>query len=173
MMANSKRETEEIYTEYMETPFGVLEIVCSDRALKRLDIVRDLEDMSQEKINSKARQNHMTEQTKGQLQDYFRGERKTFDLELDPDGTAFQKRVWQSLLEIPYGETISYKTLAEWTGNGNGSRAVGHANSKNPIMIVIPCHRVIGANGKLTGYAGGLEVKAWLLQHEHVILPIG
>ena len=102
----------------------------------------------------------------GQLRAYFAGERELFDLSLSPKGTAFQQKVWSELLKIPYGETISYGELARRTGNSNASRAVGLANGSNPIPIVIPCHRVIGSNGKLTGYGGGLPIKEKLLALE-------
>lgn len=101
-----------------------------------------------------------------QLRAYFAGELRCFDLPLAPEGTPFQQRVWHELLRIPYGETISYGELARRIGNPNGSRAVGLANGSNPISIVIPCHRVIGSNGKLTGYGGGLKAKEWLLALE-------
>ena len=101
-----------------------------------------------------------------QLEDYFAGRRREFDLPLAPAGTPFQQRVWRALLDIPYGETISYGELASRIGNKAASRAVGLANGSNPISIVIPCHRVIGANGKLTGYGGGLPIKQQLLALE-------
>jgi len=101
-----------------------------------------------------------------QLAEYFKGERTMFDLPLQFRGTAFQKRVWQQLLRIPYGQTRSYGQLALAMGNGSASRAVGLANSRNPLSIIVPCHRVIGASGKLTGFAGGLETKAKLLDLE-------
>jgi len=101
-----------------------------------------------------------------QLSAYFAGERLDFDLPMDMHGTDFQRRVWASLCEIPYGETISYGELARWVGNPKASRAVGLANGRNPVAIVVPCHRVIGADGSLTGYGGGLERKVWLLEHE-------
>jgi len=101
------------------------------------------------------------------LRAYLAGEKNAFnDLPLDPKGTRFQKQVWQALLEIPYGETISYKQLAQAVGNPSASRAVGNANGKNPIFVVIPCHRVIGADGSLTGFAYGLEIKKKLLNVE-------
>ena len=103
-----------------------------------------------------------------QLEQYFGGERKQFDLPLAANGTDFQRRVWQSLCAIPFGQTTSYGQLAAALGNPNASRAVGLANGKNPIAIVVPCHRVIGANGTLTGYAGGLENKRMLLELEGV-----
>jgi methylated-DNA-[protein]-cysteine S-methyltransferase len=101
-----------------------------------------------------------------QLQEYFAGTRNRFDLELDFAGTDFQKKVWQALLTIPFGETRSYSQIAEQIGNPSAVRAVGAANGKNPISIVAPCHRVIGASGKLTGFAGGLEAKERLLTLE-------
>jgi methylated-DNA-[protein]-cysteine S-methyltransferase len=101
-----------------------------------------------------------------QLSEYFTGTRREFDLPLRLDGTTFQTRVWRELVEIPYGETWSYGRLATRIGNPSASRAVGLANGRNPISILVPCHRVIGADGSLTGYGGGLERKRWLLAHE-------
>ena len=112
-----------------------------------------------------------------QLDAYFAGELETFDLPLAPAGTDFQRRVWDELARIPFGETISYSQLAERIGNPRTVRAVGLANGRNPISIVVPCHRVIGADGSLVGYGGGLENKRWLLEHEAVALghrlPVG
>jgi methylated-DNA-[protein]-cysteine S-methyltransferase len=101
-----------------------------------------------------------------QLQAYFAGELTDFDLTLDLRGTPFQQRVWGALREIPYGETISYGELARWVGNPGASRAVGTANGHNPVAIVVPCHRVIAADGSIGGYGGGLDRKRWLLEHE-------
>jgi methylated-DNA-[protein]-cysteine S-methyltransferase len=101
-----------------------------------------------------------------QLSEYFAGTRRTFDLPLRLQGTDFQKRVWQELTEIPYGQTWSYGELAKRIDNPSASRAVGLANGRNPISILVPCHRVIGADGSLTGYGGGLDRKRWLLAHE-------
>jgi methylated-DNA-[protein]-cysteine S-methyltransferase len=112
-----------------------------------------------------------------QLDAYFAGELETFDLRLAPAGTAFQLRVWEELTRIPFGETISYGELAGRLGEPRAVRAVGLANGRNPISIVVPCHRVIGADGSLVGYGGGLERKRWLLEHEAVAsgrrLPVG
>jgi methylated-DNA-[protein]-cysteine S-methyltransferase len=105
-------------------------------------------------------------ETARQLEEYFAGERHDFDLPLRFDGTDFQKRAWRNLLDIPYGKTRSYGEQAERIGNPKASRAVGLANGRNPIPIVVPCHRVIGANGSLTGFGGGLARKRWLLAHE-------
>jgi methylated-DNA-[protein]-cysteine S-methyltransferase len=101
-----------------------------------------------------------------QLQEYFAVKRRAFDLPLNPQGTEFQQRVWRELVQIPFGETRSYGQLAKLLGNPNGSRAVGLANGRNPIALIVPCHRVIGADGSLTGFGGGLDRKEWLLSHE-------
>jgi methylated-DNA-[protein]-cysteine S-methyltransferase len=105
-------------------------------------------------------------EARAQLQAYFAGELRGFELPLAAEGTPFQQRVWRALCDIPYGETISYGELARRIGQPAAARAVGLANGQNPIAIVVPCHRVIGANGSLTGYGGGLERKRWLLAHE-------
>lgn len=104
-----------------------------------------------------------------QFTEYFEGKREVFDLKLHPQGTDFQKRVWNALLEIPYGKTTSYLSLSKILGDVKAIRAVAAANGKNPLWIVIPCHRVIGSNGDLTGYAGGLHRKKWLLDHENPV----
>ena len=101
-----------------------------------------------------------------QLNEYFEGNRQQFDLQLNPEGTTFQKTVWDALLTIPYGKTLSYLDLSKKLGDVKAIRAVANANGKNPLWIVIPCHRVIGSDGSLTGYAGGLHRKQWLLEHE-------
>ncbi len=101
-----------------------------------------------------------------QLRDYFQGEREHFSLKLNPEGTLFQKKVWSELQTIPFGKTISYLELSKQLGDVKAIRAVANANGKNPIAIIIPCHRVIGSDGSLTGYAGGLHRKKWLLAHE-------
>ncbi|MCL2720861.1 MAG: methylated-DNA--[protein]-cysteine S-methyltransferase [Treponema sp.] len=111
-------------------------------------------------------QTPLIKETIKQLDEYFSGKRKTFDLPLNAQGTEFQKKVWQVLKAIPYGQTCSYEQIAIKTGNPKACRAVGLSNNKNPIVIIIPCHRVIGKNGKLTGYAGGLELKQKLLDLE-------
>lgn len=119
-----------------------------------------------EKYVLKNRTPKILEEAKKQIDEYFKGKRKKFELKLKIEGTDFQKKVWNALLEIPYGETRSYKQIAEMIGNPKAFRAVGLANNKNKIGIIIPCHRVIGANGKLVGYASGLENKRFLLDLE-------
>ncbi|MBC9794630.1 methylated-DNA--[protein]-cysteine S-methyltransferase [Sinomicrobium weinanense] len=101
-----------------------------------------------------------------QLREYFEGKRREFHLKLNPDGSDFQKRVWEELLKIPYGRTMSYLELSKKLGDVKAIRAVAAANGKNPLWIIVPCHRVIGSDGSLTGYAGGLWRKKWLLEHE-------
>ncbi|RPI76326.1 MAG: methylated-DNA--[protein]-cysteine S-methyltransferase [Desulfobacteraceae bacterium] len=101
-----------------------------------------------------------------QLKEYFRGQRKEFDLPLNLRGTPFQKKAWRTLLKVPYGQTCSYRDLAIAVGKPKATRAIGGANHRNPIPIIVPCHRVIGAKGALTGYGGGLWRKQWLLEHE-------
>ena len=104
-----------------------------------------------------------------QIQDYFNGERIDFTFKINPSGTEFQKKVWQGLLEIPFGKTMSYQELSIQLGDVKAIRAVASANGKNPLWIVVPCHRVIGTDGSLTGYAGGLWRKKWLLEHENPV----
>jgi len=108
-----------------------------------------------------------------QLTQYFAQSRTAFDLPLDPPGTAFQRRVWSALRTIPYGTTVSYSELARRLGDVRATRAVGAANGKNPIPIIVPCHRVVGARGELTGFGGGLDRKRWLLEHEGAIMMLG
>ena len=111
--------------------------------------------------------------TRQELAEYFARTRTTFDIPLDPPGTAFQRRVWDALRAIPYGTTLSYGELARRLGDVRATRAVGAANGKNPIPIIVPCHRVVGANGALTGFGGGLDRKRWLLEHEGALMMLG
>ena len=149
------------YKWEMETPIGKIVIAESDGAISHLLFYDD-----------KRLAGYETKETPGikkaekQLKDYFEGKRTEFDLPLYMDGTDFQKSVWGALQKIPYGETRSYKEIAEQIGNPKAVRAVGLTNGKNPISIIVPCHRVIGSNGKLTGYAGGLGIKDYLLKLE-------
>ncbi|MFM9269770.1 methylated-DNA--[protein]-cysteine S-methyltransferase [Halomonas elongata] len=117
------------------------------------------------------RPNEITERARQQLDEYFAGERRDFELPLAPRGTDFQRRVWEALATIPFGETRNYAEIAEQLGCKGGQRAVGAANGRNPIAIVVPCHRVIGSDGQLTGYAGGIGRKQWLLAHEAGEIP--
>ena len=155
-----------LYYIEMKSPVGKLKLVADDKALvavlwekERLDRVK-LPEMTKKAENS------VLVETKKQLEEYFEGKRKVFKLPLAPLGTEFQKQVWNALRKIPFGVTKSYGELASEIGNPKASRAVGAANGKNPISIIVPCHRVIGSNGNLTGFAGGLEAKATLLNIE-------
>lgn len=120
-------------------------------------------------FNSILEETNLLKEANRQIQEYFAGKRQVFDLPLAPKGTQFQHKVWQALIEIPFGETRSYGEIAKSIHQPKGSRAVGMANHKNPLPIFIPCHRVIGSNGKLVGYAGGLEIKKILLNVENLI----
>lgn len=146
-----------LYQDHFETPLGLMEISATDHAIKSIYFV--------EQANTR-NPNWLTDSAKKQLQEYFEADRREFDLPLAADGTAFQHSVWQALLTIPSGQTCSYGEIAKQIGNPKAMRAVGLANGRNPLTIVVPCHRVIGANGKLTGYASGTDRKAWLLNHE-------
>jgi methylated-DNA-[protein]-cysteine S-methyltransferase len=148
------------YTQ-IESPVGPLLLVADDAGLRQILFVNGRHHARPEA--SWKEDAAPLKDTVSQLRAYFAGEREEFDLPLAPDGTAFQQDVWRRLCEIPYGETISYGELARRIGNPQASRAVGLANGSNPIPIVIPCHRVIGSNGKLTGYGGGLPIKEKLL----------
>lgn len=148
----------------MESPVGPLLLVADDHGLRRIEFVN-----GRKPVQADPEWREDAEplgETIRQLRAYFGGELERFDLALAPAGTQFQLAVWNRLCEIPYGETISYGELARRIGNPNASRAVGLANGSNPIPILIPCHRVIGSNGKLTGYGGGLPIKEKLLALE-------
>ncbi len=150
----------------MPSPVGTLTLVASDKGLTAILWENDHEGrVPLGKMTGDAAHPVLVE-TARQLEEYFTGTRKTFSVPLDFNGTDFQKAVWNALLTIPFGETRSYGEIAVQLGNPKAVRAVGAANGKNPISIIAPCHRVIGSNGKLTGFAGGLEAKALLLRLE-------
>ena len=151
---------------YMDSPVGALKLVAHDHAL--VAVMWDNEDHKRVRLAElvENQQHPMLHQVKQQLQEYFAGQRQQFDLLLDFQGTAFQQQVWQALLQIPYGETRSYKQIAFQLGNEKAVRAVGAANGKNPISIIAPCHRVIGSGGALVGFAGGLDKKQILVSLE-------
>ncbi len=144
---------------YYHSPIGWLEICGTDRYIKSI-FFQDQADPPA------AEPSALIKNCIQQLADYFNKQRSEFSLPLQPEGTAFQKSVWQALQEVPFGKTASYLDIAKRLKNPRASRAVGAANGKNPISIIIPCHRIIGANGDLVGYGGGLWRKKWLLQHE-------
>jgi methylated-DNA-[protein]-cysteine S-methyltransferase len=143
---------------YYSSPLGPIEISAGNEGLTSVTFI--------ENIPEKFTNHHSLEESLSQLDEYFSGKRKKFSLPLAPEGTLFQRQVWQELEAIPFGEKRSYLDIALKLGDKNATRAVGAANGKNPIAIIIPCHRVIGENGKLTGYAGGLWRKDWLLDFE-------
>ena len=146
------------FVSYYESPIGVLKIKCNEDAITSL--------VKTDEGFERTDDLPIVAKLKKELDEYFIGERKVFDLPLKFNGTEFQEQVWDALLKIPYGETRSYKDIATVIGNYKASRAVGMANNKNNIIILIPCHRVIGSSGKLVGYACGLEVKEYLLNLE-------
>lgn len=150
---------------YLETPIGILLIAGDEEAVFRIEFPRNGKPSRPKAFWVECSRGTVGEAVR-QLREYFAGQREQFELPLAPEGTEFQRAVWRSLQEIPYGETISYGELAKRIGNPKASRAVGAANGQNPIPIVIPCHRVVGANGKLTGFGGGLPVKEALLALE-------
>lgn len=152
----------------METPIGVLKLVASNTGLVAVLWAKEsLKEFSSDPIPEDG-SHPILKAAVGQLEEYFGGKRKEFDLPLEMRGTEFQKKVWRNLLKISYGKTASYGDLAKAIGNPKACRAVGAANGQNPIPIIVPCHRVIGSNGALTGFAGGLKAKKILLDHEQI-----
>ncbi len=145
---------------YISTPLGITKLTGDHTGLTTITVL-DAEDLKLSDVIPES-----LEDAVYQLQEYFEGNRTKFQLDLNPDGTDFQKRVWQALQEIPFGKTTSYLELSKSLGDIKAIRAVAGANGKNPLWIVVPCHRVIGSDGSLTGYAGGLHRKQWLLEHE-------
>ena len=150
----------------MPSPVGILKLVATENAL--VAVLWENENPKRVRLAELIEQvdHPILLETQKQLREYFAGTRQQFDLPLDFEGTMFQKRVWQALLSIPFGETRSYRDIAEQVGNIKAVRAVGAANGKNPISIIAPCHRVVGVNGKLVGFAGGLNNKEILLSLE-------
>lgn len=150
------------YKHHIETPIGILCIESEEEAITGLYFDHEDEMLSEQKEP----ETDLLKRAKEQLAEYFDGKRKNFDLPLNPSGTEFQKKVWQALCTIPYGQTRSYGEIAAQIGNPKACRAVGGANNKNPIIILIPCHRVIGADGSLVGFGGGLDAKRYMLKLE-------
>lgn len=145
-------------TAFINSPLGITKIEGDENGISVISV------LSEGELSTKI-PNELQEAV-SQLQEYFEGKRQDFDFKLNPKGTDFQKKVWQELLNIPFGKTISYLDLSKKLGDIKTIRAAASANGKNPLWIVIPCHRVIGSDGSLTGYAGGLWRKKWLLEHE-------
>jgi methylated-DNA-[protein]-cysteine S-methyltransferase len=145
-------------TVYFNSPVGTLEIDASKHGIRSLYFI--------DRTIPATEPAGFVKSCFDQLKEYFEGKRKVFSLDLDLQGTDFQKKVWNELLKIPFGETISYLELSKRLGDVKAIRAVGNANGKNPVSVIVPCHRVIGSNGKLIGYGGGLWRKKWLLEFE-------
>ena len=153
-----------VYAKYYRSPVGIIEIKGTQEGILSILYVDEWEEGAE-------RLPACLEQCAEQLDEYFKGRRIIFSVKVIPQGTDFQKRIWESLQAIPFGATRSYREVAAANGNPKAVRAVGQANGKNRINIIIPCHRVIGARGDLTGYGGGIWRKKWLLEHEKKIIP--
>jgi methylated-DNA-[protein]-cysteine S-methyltransferase len=152
----------ELFTTYYHSPVGILKIIGSHDYIAEISFY----DATEKNGGSKKHLPPIMIQCIEQLIQYFNGERRVFDLPLNQEGTAFQKEVWNELCTIPYGRTISYLDLARKTGDPKATRAVANANGRNNVVIIVPCHRVIGSDKTLIGYGGGLWRKKWLLEHE-------
>ena len=148
-------------TVYINSPLGITKIVGDHDGIAVISV----SDVGTNEVSQTIPD--VLKDAVSQLQEYFDGKRRDFDLKLNPKGTDFQQKVWKSLLEIPFGKTVSYMDQTKKLGDVKAIRAVASANGKNPLWIVVPCHRVIGTNGSLTGYAGGLSRKKWLIEHEN------
>lgn len=155
----------EIYTKYIDSPLGLIEVSATENYLTSILFVETQKKPSPRK-ESTAYIPSIIDQCELQMQEYFEGKRKNFELTIQHEGTDFQKLVWEKLETIPYGKTISYLELSRRIGNEKAIRAVGTTNGSNKFTIVVPCHRVIGKNGSLVGYGGDLWRKKWLLEHE-------
>lgn len=151
---------------FVTSPIGVLQLEATENAL----VAIRFKESKPADAESTFSTNPVLDETVAQIDAYFQGQLTSFDLPLDPQGTEFQQSVWQALCKIPYGQTISYGQLAKRLGDHQKVRAVGSANGKNPIPVIIPCHRVVGADGTLVGYSGGISRKKALLRHEGAIL---
>ena len=145
-------------TAFINSPLGIIKIQGDENGISIISV------LSEGELSTKIPKE--LQEAVSQLQEYFEGKRQDFEFKLNPKGTNFQQKVWQELLNIPYGKTMSYLDLSKKLGDVKAIRAVASANGKNPLWIVVPCHRVIGSDGSLTGYAGGLWRKKWLLEHE-------
>ncbi|WP_088014805.1 methylated-DNA--[protein]-cysteine S-methyltransferase [Gottfriedia acidiceleris] len=153
----------QVETAYIDTPLGTLRIVGNDKGVAYIDFVKEESEEIHKIIPSSLKE------AANELLEYFNGLRKEFSIQSIAKGTPFQESVWRELVKIKYGETASYADIANRIGNPKAVRAVANANARNPLSIIVPCHRIIGSNGKLTGYAGGLWRKEWLLNREQGI----
>jgi methylated-DNA-[protein]-cysteine S-methyltransferase len=152
----------ELHFAYFSSPIGLIEISGNEEGIATLFFV-------DEKKHNSTKIHPSLKECLYQLEEYFKGLRKEFGIKLNLKGTDFQKKVWAQLVQLPFGRTVSYLDVSKMLGDANATRAVGNANGSNPISIIVPCHRVIGVNGKLVGYGGGLWRKEWLLNHEKSI----
>lgn len=157
----------------LETPVGPMLLAGNDDSLHNVFLPNAAGELAETIDPAREGLPRAVAKAERQLGEYFSGERREFDLPLDPQGTDFQRAVWLALGEIPYGETATYGDVAARVGKPTAYRAVGATNGRNPLPVVLPCHRVIGANGKLVGYGGGLELKQQLLDHERRVLGRG
>lgn len=155
------------YIKYVDFKLGKIGIVEENSKIVKIIIINKNNNTNKNAYDFIEKDTKLLLEAKRQLQEYLEGKRKEFELPIEQEGTKFQKQVWEALRKIPYGETRTYKEIAKMVGNEKASRAVGMANNKNSIPIIIPCHRVIGSNGKLVGYALGLDVKQYLLDLEN------
>jgi methylated-DNA-[protein]-cysteine S-methyltransferase len=162
----NQREQKRYVYKWVDSPVGRLKLVASDQGLAAILWGNDRPRRVRLDLAAEDPRHAVLVDAERQLEEYFGGQRTTFALKLDPAGTSFQRKVWNALLTIPFGETRSYREIANEIGNPSATRAVGAANGRNPLSIVAPCHRVIGSTGKLTGFAGGLDTKAYLLALE-------
>ena len=159
IMKINRSNAENLFTVYYESPIGFLEVQTTEGGLRAVSFTLEKNVVEKENIYNQL--------TMKQLDEYFKNERTEFDIPLDLEGTDFQLRVWRELSKIPFGKTKSYMDIAKALGDPKAIRAVGTSNGRNKISIIIPCHRVIGSDGSLTGYAGGMERKKWLLDFEN------
>jgi methylated-DNA-[protein]-cysteine S-methyltransferase len=150
---------QQTFSTTINSPIGFLKLKSDSESLLTVSFVNQPE-------NSDGEIPVILKMAAQQFGEYFNGERKVFNLKLNPKGSPFQQQMWELVQQVPFGKTVSYLDIAKLSGSEKNTRAVGLANGKNPIPIIIPCHRIIGSSGKLTGYAGGIERKQWLLQHE-------
>jgi methylated-DNA-[protein]-cysteine S-methyltransferase len=153
----------------IDSPIGTITLIADDDALVEVHLPDEKTSSTIAAEDATPAEHGVLAQAAGELREYFVGDRLEFDVPLAPHGTAFQLAAWQALRTIPYGETVSYGEQARRLGDARKARAVGAANGRNPLPIVVPCHRVVGANGHLTGFGGGIECKAWLLDHERAV----
>ena len=154
------------YYDYFDSPQGRMLLVASDAGLSGVYFARQKYFPKKEKAWSRSARHALLQQTKRELKEYFAGRRKRFKVKLDPEGTAFQRKIWRAISSVSFGKTLTYSEIARRAGHAGSARAAGAATGRNPISVIVPCHRIMGADGSLTGYAGGLARKRTLLELE-------